>query len=536
MIYQTPPFEQWRVPIPSEAWAVNLADNDQLAVAAYADGTIRWHRTDNGKELLAFFPHADRKRWVLWTPEGYYDASPGAEDLIGWQLNRGKEKAGDFFPASRFRAVYYRPDVIARVLETFDTSEALRQANTALNRPAASPESIQEVITRLSPPVVELTIGGVLGEVTVPKEARSVTVHYLVRQTGREAPTRVSVRLNGRPLDIAAPLPPEGKEASVEVPLPGGAEGEISIIAEHQYGTSEAAILRVRRDGGPVPTRKPDLYVIACGVAHLQANEPGGSNESDRVSSAGKSGKAVEVQVIQSFPDLQFAGDDARKFADLFRGQDGKTYGHVISTVLVDKEATVPAITKALDEVQRKAQTGDVVVFFFSGHGHFTPESGYLLITHEAQVKNLATTALTGNELTRRLAAIRGSVVLALDTCHAGAFGTDKQVRAITGPGDLTGLVNQLSGSEQGVVVLSSSAEDQSSFEDDEDKEGIFTKAIAEGLTGSAAQNGQITCVSLQNWIIKRVPELVKKLDSTAVQSPACILPKGVPDFTLAIQ
>jgi metacaspase-1 len=244
----------------------------------------------------------------------------------------------------------------------------------------------------------------------------------------------------------------------------------------------------------------------------------------------------VEVEVTQSFPDLQFAGDDARKFADLFIAQDGKTYGHVIPIVLVDKEATVPAITGALDDVQRKAQTGDVVVFFFSGHGHFTPESGYLLITHETQVKNLSATALAGNELARRLASIRGSVVLALDTCQAGAFGADKQVHAITGPGDLTGLVNQLSSSEQGVVVLSSSAEDQSSFEDEDDKQGIFTKAIAEGLTGGAAQNGRITCVSLQNWIIKRVPELVKKLDSTAVQSPACVLPKGVPDFTLAIQ
>ena len=78
--------QRWRLSVPGPVYSVNLADGDRLAVAAYADGTIRWHRADNGKELLAFFPHADRKRWVLWTPEGYYDASPGAEDLIGWHL------------------------------------------------------------------------------------------------------------------------------------------------------------------------------------------------------------------------------------------------------------------------------------------------------------------------------------------------------------------------------------------------------------------------------------------------------------------
>jgi len=83
----------------------------------------------DGKEFLAFFPHPDRKRWVLWTPSGYYDASPGGEDFIGWHVNNGKDQAADFFPNSRFRSTYYRPDVIDRALETMDEAEALRLAN-----------------------------------------------------------------------------------------------------------------------------------------------------------------------------------------------------------------------------------------------------------------------------------------------------------------------------------------------------------------------------------------------------------------------
>ena len=82
-----------------------------MLVVAYGDGTIRWHRWSDGEELLALFAHADRTRWVLWTPSGYYDASAGAEELIGWHLNRGQDEAADFFPASRFRARFYRPDV-----------------------------------------------------------------------------------------------------------------------------------------------------------------------------------------------------------------------------------------------------------------------------------------------------------------------------------------------------------------------------------------------------------------------------------------
>jgi hypothetical protein len=52
------------------------------------------------------------RQGAMWTPGGYYDCSPGAEDLIGWRVNNGQNQAADFFPAERFRNTYYRPDVI----------------------------------------------------------------------------------------------------------------------------------------------------------------------------------------------------------------------------------------------------------------------------------------------------------------------------------------------------------------------------------------------------------------------------------------
>src|SRR4051794_23429809 len=55
-----------------------------LVVAAYGDGTIRWHRMSDGQELLAFYPLPDRQRWVAWTPEGYYAAAPGTAEVLGW--------------------------------------------------------------------------------------------------------------------------------------------------------------------------------------------------------------------------------------------------------------------------------------------------------------------------------------------------------------------------------------------------------------------------------------------------------------------
>jgi hypothetical protein len=115
----------WQKQVPGIAWGVNLAREGRLILAAYGDGTIRWHRAADGEELLALFIHvpddakAD-KRWVLWTPEGYYTASPGAENLIGWHVNRGPDQAADFYPAETFRSTFHKPDLVAKALDKAD--------------------------------------------------------------------------------------------------------------------------------------------------------------------------------------------------------------------------------------------------------------------------------------------------------------------------------------------------------------------------------------------------------------------------------
>ena len=120
----------WSVPTPA-ALRVAQSPDGRLVVAALRDGTVRWYRASDGVELLALFLHADGKRWVAFTPSGYYAAGPGGEDLVGWQVDNGPDQAAGFFPASRFRDYFYRPDVVSLVLKTLDEAEAVRQAETA---------------------------------------------------------------------------------------------------------------------------------------------------------------------------------------------------------------------------------------------------------------------------------------------------------------------------------------------------------------------------------------------------------------------
>ena len=68
-----------------------------------SDGTIRWHHPDDGRELLALQVLPDKKNWVLWTPEGFYAATPGAHGVLRWLVNRGPDKAADTVPVRQSR-------------------------------------------------------------------------------------------------------------------------------------------------------------------------------------------------------------------------------------------------------------------------------------------------------------------------------------------------------------------------------------------------------------------------------------------------
>ncbi len=109
--------ELWKKAIPGIAFGVNISGNGKLVAAAYSDGTIRWHRLSDGEELLALFVHAKDRRYIAWTPKGYYAASPGAEDLIGWHVNRGFDTAPDFYPASTFASTFNRPGIVKAALD-----------------------------------------------------------------------------------------------------------------------------------------------------------------------------------------------------------------------------------------------------------------------------------------------------------------------------------------------------------------------------------------------------------------------------------
>ncbi|CAN5556841.1 hypothetical protein BH11ARM2_BH11ARM2_24730 [soil metagenome] len=244
--------ERWHVPVPGVAWAVNASGDGKLAVAALGDGTVRWYRISDGQELLALYAHPDKKRWVLWTPGGYYDCSPGGEDLIGWSVNNGADHEADFYPASRFRSTYYRPDVIAKVLGTLDEGKALAEAGSSAAPPVA----------QILPPVVENVKGA--------REGSKLTLSFDLRSQTAEPVTRLDFYVNGTlvktedglGLDAMKPL---GHKIYLDV---GMGAATVAVQAWNRFSPSVLARL-------DLPATPPSR--CRCGRLKRLPSEPDGS-------------------------------------------------------------------------------------------------------------------------------------------------------------------------------------------------------------------------------------------------------------------
>jgi hypothetical protein len=491
----------WEKPGPGIAWGVNVTGDGRVAVAAYGDGTIRWHRMSDGQELLALFINKSDRRWVAWTPSGYYQASPGGEDLFGWHINRGWDQVADFFPASRFRDRFSRPDIVQKILVTLDETKAIEQANGQANirTDSSSAASRLPPVVRILSPTTGSTVSG--NEVTIEYELRSpsgLPVDGIeVQMDGR--PTRGFQRTEGAV---------EGTRVERQVITIPNKDVQIGLVARSGALASDVANVQLKW-AGAASTRgddllKPKLYGLLVGISSYK--DP-----------------AI---------NLKYAAKDARDFAEALKAQQGGLYREVELKVLTDGNATTAEIKKALTWLEKSVTSRDVGLVFFAGHGITDTKNRYYYLTSDSDYKAPEDTALEGFTLKERTRSIAGKVLVFLDTCHAG----QAMVTATRGvASDINAVVSELSSTENGVVTYASSTGRQLSQENESWQNGAFTKALIEGLPATGRKGkaditnkGIITTAGLDLWLAERVKEL-----TGGAQSPVMSRPQTIPDFPL---
>jgi hypothetical protein len=441
-------------------------------------------------ELLALFPHADGQRWVLWTPQGYYQASVGGEDLIGWHLNRGLD-APEFYGASRFREAFYRPDVLARVLPALDVGEARRLADQVRGEPTRP----RDVRTVLPPRVTILSPAA-----GTPTTAPQLTLLYEAESDGGPI-TAVEVRVNGRP----AEEPQHVKKPFQSAPQTHGVFGQVTVlvppehatvdvIARNAHGASEPARFVSAWAGGP-DWAKPALYVLAIGVSQYQ----------------------------RATANLKWAARDAQAFAAALTAQEGGLYKKVTVRLLPNDQATRQAIITGLNWLRRETTSRDVAVVFLAGHGFRGDKNEYYFLPHDGNPEEPQVTAVRDFDIREFLGEVAGKTVLFLDTCYSGGL------RPGRGPTDalpdVTKLANELADADAGVIVFASSTGRERSLELDPFQHGAFTQALLEGLRGEAdyTQDRFIAISELETYLAERVKALTEGRQRPTTAKPAAV-------------
>jgi len=488
-------------PAPDVAWHVNVSAQGRFIIAAYGDGTVRWHRLSDGQELLALFIHPDGQRWVTWTPQGYYDAATGGDELIGWHINHGYDRAPDFYQVSQFRDRFYRPDVIQRVLQTpnLDVEEAVRDADRARGRPATRAAPVASLLT----PVIQIH-----AKDPTPVDRTELQLAYSVRMPSANDSLRVEALIDGARAtaeDQALVSTGDARAGILKFKVPRR-DSVVSVVAYNANGASAPASTHVQWRG-PGTNAKLTLHVLAIGISDYKDKNI----------------------------TLKFAAKDAADFVALVRRQEGGLYEKVITYSprgsLQNADATKEEILKGLESItQAVTNYNDVAMIFLAGHGIKTPDQHYRFLPYDYDVNRMLFTTISDSELEDYLTKIGGKKIFFFDTCYSGNV---LKGRATGTQPDVDKFANQLRAAENGIVVFTSSTGNELSQELEQYKNGAFTLAVVEGLRGAAAraQDRVIMISDLQGYVSRRVREL-----TNGNQKPMMALPKTVEDYPISIR
>lgn len=441
--------------------------------------------------------------WLVVTPEGLFDGSPGAWQQIMWRFS---DNTFDVGPVEIFFNELFYPSLLSDII--------------AGKRPKA-PRSLPQIdrrqpelhVTLESPPtgdVASRTIAVSIDVAELPADGKHA------RGSGAQ-----DVRLfrNGTLVKVWRGDVLKGQpRARLQATLP--------IVA----GPNRLTAYAFNRDN----VKSPDAFAAVNGSAQL----------------ARKGVSYVLALGVNEYANpqynLKYAQPDAVTFAEEARAQGAKldAFERVEVVSLLDRHATkanflaalnrlatgadVPAgAPPALARLQR-AQPEDAVTIYFAGHGT-AKGARFYLVPHDlgyagsrasvgaASVDAILSHSVSDLEIEAAVEGLdAGQMLLVIDACNSGqALEAEERRR---GPMNSKGLA-QLA-YEKGMFILTAAQSYQAALETARLGHGYLTYALVEegfkkGLADRRAKDGEITVREWFDYATDRVPEMQDAADGS---------------------
>lgn len=200
--------------------------------------------------------------------------------------------------------------------------------------------------------------------------------------------------------------------------------------------------------------------------------------------------------------DLTGARRDATALWALFTD----TLPGITAALIVDADATVERVRRALDETLGAAGPDDTVIITFSGHG----THDHRLVAHDTAAADLHGTTIPMQEVVSRLKESRaGAVLCVLDCCFSG--GAPARVLEDS-PVSRDAVSPLLEVVGKGRVLIAASNVDEPAYELPGSGHGILTKAIIDVLR---AEEEQVSLPTAVDKITSRVRAEAERIGVT---------------------
>lgn len=465
-----------------------------------SDGMLKIWNTQNWDHVTLL--SSSDNEWLIYTPDGYFDASPHGGELLA--MVTGLNAYG----IEQFAARNNRPDLILE-----------RMGLGPMEQISYYQLQYQKRLKKLG-----LTEALLSGEIHVPEakitkttlSGKSLKVEFSLSDD-KYSLKRYHIFVNNVPLFGSDEREIYGNTFSgTEIIELTAGRNKIELSVMNEAGAESYRALTYAEYKG---REKRALYYLAFGVSKYK-------DASLDLNYADKDAKDLETVILQMRP----------------------AYDNVYTKTFLNSEATAENIKKAKDFL-KTATIDDTVILFLAGHGGYDKgkDPQYYYLPYEADQNNLTGTGVVFENIEDLLTGIKPRKKLfLLDTCESGELDEDVYAqyyaladargfkpRAFRKPVKARGqtaekgrgylrekdrfIFNDLA-RRSGAIVFSSSRGNEISYESSIIKNGFFSREIINALTSTVADkdlNGKVSVDELKTYVSQAVSK-----DTNNLQNP----------------
>lgn len=471
---------------------LKFSPNGLYLYSSSGDGVLKIWNTNNWNNVSIL--STSNNEWLIYTPDGYFDASPHGGELVS--MVSGFKAYG----VDQFAARNNRPDLIYERMGL------------------GTPEQISHYQVQYQKRLRELGLNEALlsdnlhvPEAKITKTVRKgkfLDVGFLLSDDAFSL-KRYNIFVNDVPLFGSAGKEIQGGnfagEESVELTA-GKNKIELSVMNEAGV-ESYRALTKAEYSGG----EKQALYYLAFGVSRYRDHSR----------------------------NLSYADKDARDLAAVVSGMTS-AYSKVYAKTFLNSDVTAENIKKAKNFL-KQAGVDDTVILFLAGHGGYSDgkDPEYYYMPYETNFENPVKTGIAFEAIEDLLRDIKPRKKLfLLDTCESGELEEDVfsryyaaasargfKPRTFRKPAKGRGarkterrgyllekdrfIYNDLA-RRSGAIVFSSSRGNEMSYESSTIKNGFFSGEIIKAFKNKAVdtdRNGKVSVDELRAYVSETVSQ-----------------------------